>query len=475
MELNFDVIVAGGGPAGLCAAVAAARNGARTLLVERYGFLGGNATGTLVGPWMTFHSTPDNQVVEGIAEEIVRRLKEVGGTLGHVRDTTGYVATVTPFDPEILKAVAFDMCEEADVKLLLHSFVTGAIQEGNTVRGIVVHNKSGRVELRGQVIIDCTGDGDVAALAGAEFQKGRPEDGLTQPMSLMFKLGGVDLDAVRAYIRAHPEEFYKRTLLDDLDAAPHLSVNGFYSILQKAIAAGELDLQRDMVLFFQTTRPDEVIVNMTRVTGLDGTDVFQLTRAEVLLRKQVTQLVRFFRKRVPGFANAYLVSTGVQAGVRESRRIVGDYMLTAEDIIEGRHFPDIVARYAYPIDIHDPSGKGTRTVRPRAGSYEIPLRSLLPRGLDGLMVAGRCISCTHEALAAIRTMPAAMALGQAAGTAAALAVRHGKRVREVDVTELQAVLKAQGANLEHAPQILVGEAEAEESGKAAAFDGGNAT
>lgn len=469
MHKSYDVIVAGGGPAGLCAAVAAARNGARVLLVERYGFIGGNATAALVGPWMTFHATPEEQVVEGLPEEIVRRLGEMGGTLGHVRDTTGYVPTVTPFDAEVLKFVAMELCTEAGVELLLHSFVTDVLRDGDRVRGVVVHNKSGRMELGARVVIDATGDGDVAVLAGAEFQQGREADGLTQPLTLMFKLGNVDLDAVRAYMKAHPEDFYKRTAWECLDTQAHLSVNGFYSQLAAAFAAGELNLKRDMVLFFQTVHPDEVTVNMTRVQGLDATDAWQLTRAEIELRRQVMELVRFFRSRVPGFAAARLVSTGVQAGVRESRRIMGDYVLTGEDVLSGRQFDDIAARFAYPIDIHDPAGNSTRTIRPRCGSYEIPLRTMLPRGLRGLMMAGRCISCTHEALAAIRLMPSAMALGQAAGTAAAMAATAGAEVREIDLAALRERLIAQGANLTHAaaPPAAAGGDE-EVSGAAAA-------
>ncbi|HYF92546.1 MAG TPA: FAD-dependent oxidoreductase [Symbiobacteriaceae bacterium] len=469
MHKTYDVIVAGGGPAGLCAAVAAARNGARVLLVERYGFLGGNATASLVGPWMTFHSSPEVQVVEGLPEEIVRRLREIGGTLGHVRDTTGYVPTVTPFDAEALKFVAMELCAEAGVELLLHSVVTGVVSEGDALQGIVVHNKSGRMELDARVVIDATGDGDVAVLAGAEFQQGRREDGLTQPLTLMFKLGNVDLSAVRAYMKANPEDFYRRTVWESVDSQPHLSVNGFYSKLAEAMQAGELNLQRDMVLFFQTVHPDEVTVNMTRVQGLDATDAWQLTRAEVELRRQVMELVRFFRSRIPGFAGARLISTGVQAGVRESRRIMGDYLLTGEDILSGRHFDDVAARFAYPIDIHDPAGSSTRTIRPRCGSYEIPLRTMLPRGLRGLMVAGRCISCTHEALAAIRLMPSAMALGQAAGTAAAMAVAGGVDVRAVDMAALRQRLMAQGANLAHAAAVAPGaEGDEEMSGSAAA-------
>jgi ribulose 1,5-bisphosphate synthetase/thiazole synthase len=464
---SFDVIVAGGGPTGLCAAVAAARNGAKTLLVERYGFLGGNATVSLVGPWMTFHAGPNEQIVEGMPEELVRRLQKADGSLGHVRDTTGYVSTVTPFDAEVLKMVAFEMCEEAGVTLLLHTVVTDVIRDGNRVTGLVVYNKSGYMELRAPVVIDTTGDGDVAVLAGAEFQQGRESDGLTQPMTMMFRMAGVDLAAVRAHMAAHPDNFYRRTMLGELEQQPHLSVNGFYREFAAAQAAGEVTINRDMVLFFQTVRADEVTVNMTRVQGLSATNAWELTKAEVELRRQVWQLVAFFRKYIPGFQNAYLAATGTQAGVRESRRIMGDHVLTADEISEGTHFADIISRYAYPIDIHSPDGKGTKTVRLKTGSYEIPYRVLLPRGIEGLLVAGRCLSCTHEALAAVRTMPSMMAVGQAAGTAAALAVQGGVTPRQVEISALHRVLAAQGANLLHAA-VASHDGEEEPSGDAAA-------
>ena len=439
---KFDVIVVGGGPSGTCAAIAAARTGARTLLIERYGFLGGMGTAALVGPWMTFHDEAGNQVIQGLGQEIVERLQELGGSPGHVRDTTGYVHTVTPFDAELAKMVYLDLCLESGVELLLHTWVTAAIMEGRCIKGVQVWNKAERQELYADVVIDAAGDGDVAAFAGAEFQVGRSSDGLTQPMSLMFVLGNVDLGRVRQYMREHPNEFYEKTHFDLLEGE-HLSVNGFYTLLRRAKERGELHLDRDMVLFFQTARPDQVTVNMTRATKIDATDAWQLTKAEIALRRQMMELWRFFQKEIPGFEQTYIVTSGPQAGVRESRRIVGDYVLQASDIVEGVEFPDTISRNAYPIDIHAPDGQGVQTINLQAQSYCLPYRVLLPKGIEGLLVVGRCISCTHETLAAVRTQPSVMALGQAGGTAAALAVQAGQSPREISIEDLQRRLRSQ--------------------------------
>lgn len=447
MREKFDVIVAGGGPSGTNAAIAAARNGADVLLIERYGFLGGMGTTALVGPWMTFHDKSKNQVIHGIADEIVQRLKKTGGSLGHVPDTTNYVSTVTPFDPEAVKMVYLDLCLESGVTLLFHTWITGAIMEENQIKGIQTVSKSGSQNFFADVIIDATGDGDVATFAGAEFEMGRSADGLTQPMSLMFVLGDVDLSQVRSYMKEHPDEFYEDTQFDLLDSAEHLSVNGFYSKLRQAKENKEIHLDRDMVLFFQTVRPDQITVNMTRAIKINATDVWQLTEAEIVLRKQMMELVGFFRKNIPGFEKTYIVTSGTQAGVRESRRIMGDYVLTSTDIVEGVEFPDSIYRNAYPIDIHAPDGQGVQTINLKAESYSLPYRILLPKGIEGLLVVGRCISCTHETLAAIRTQPSVMAMGQAGGTAAALAVKNGKNPRIVDIKKLQAILREQKVNV----------------------------
>jgi ribulose 1,5-bisphosphate synthetase/thiazole synthase len=443
-EKNFDVIVAGGGPAGIVAAIAAARNGARTLLVERYGFLGGQSSASLVYPWMTFHDPQGKQVIQGIPQEIVERMISAGGSPGHVPDTIGYVSMFTPFDVEIFKFIAQEMILEAGAELLLHTWITGATVRAGILTELEAINKSGTARLRGKVFIDATGDADIAFFAGAKTAQGRAEDGATQPMTMNFRLGGVDLDAVGAYMKLHPEEFYQTTRLDLLDRLPNpTGVQGFYTIWKNA----KLPIPRDQILFFAGVRPGEVGVNTTRITGLDATDADDLTKAEIEGRRQVMLLLQFFRDQVPGFQNCFLIATPAQIGVRETRRIVGDYVLTGDDVAQARRFSDSIACSAYPIDIHNPTGSGNETIDVHS-AHDIPYRCLLPKGVDNLLAAGRVISVSHEAFAAIRVTPPVMAIAQAAGTAAALAIHDGhNNPRQVDIGELQKTLMTQGAFL----------------------------
>ncbi|HEY5427191.1 MAG TPA: FAD-dependent oxidoreductase [Candidatus Tumulicola sp.] len=444
--LEYDVLVVGGGNAGCAAAIAAARHGARTLLVERYGFLGGTATASMVGPWMTFHSG-DDRIVGGIAQEIVERLMRKGASPGHIHDSSDYVATITPFDPEVHKALLFEMMREAGVNLLLHAYVLSTRVEGDTVRGAGFATVGGIRDYAGRVVIDATADAIVAASAGVPTQQG-DERGRVQPASLMFRLSHVDLNELAAYVRARPEQM--RTSLKTAErTAPALTaVAGLYELWERARREGVVDVPREVVSFFVSPYPDEVTVNMTRVTNIDPLDPDDLTRAEIEARLQVMQLFDFFRARVPGFKNARLAATGAQVGIRESRRIVGRYTLTAQDVLEARQFDDAIARSAYPIDIHNPSGTGTTTRRLAPGeSYEIPYRCLVPVDREQLLVAGRCISTTHEALASTRLTPTVMTLGQAAGTAAALACARGVRVGDVDTADLRARLTADGVDL----------------------------
>ena len=443
---EYDVLVVGGGNAGCAAALAAARHGARTLLAERYGFLGGTATASMVGPWMTFHSGKE-RIVGGIAEEIVERLMAKGASPGHLHDASDYVPTITPFDPEVHKALLFEMMQESGVHLLLHAYVTDAIAAADTVEGATFATVAGPRSYRAGVTIDATADAFVAASAGVQTQQG-DERGRVQPATLMFRLSHVDLAKTAAYVRAHPDQM--RTSLKTHERTPeHLTaVAGLYDLWHAAEASGEVTVPRELVSFFITPYDDEVTVNMTRVTDIDPLDPDDLTRAEVQARLQVMQLFEFFRRRVPGFDRARLAATATQIGIRESRRIVGEYTLTREDVLEARQFDDAVARSAYPIDIHNPSGSGTTTHRlPEGGSYEIPYRCLVPKTVERLLVAGRCISTTHEALASTRLTPTVMTLGQAAGTAGALANKQGIRVRDVDTNALRAALRLDGVDL----------------------------
>jgi hypothetical protein len=442
----YDVLVIGGGNAGCAAALAAARHGARTLLIERYGFLGGTATAAMVGPWMTFHSGSE-RIVGGIAQEIVERLVRRGASPGHITDSSDYVPTITPFDPEIHKALLFEMMREAEVDLLLHAWFLGTHVDDDRVIGASVATVGGGRSYRGTVVIDATADAYVATSAGVPTQKG-DERGRVQPASLMFRLSHVDLAKTATYLRMHADQMRTSLKAHERTAPALTAVAGLYELWAQAQRDGIVDVPRELVSFFISPYPDEVTVNMTRVTDIDPLDPVDLTRAEVEARLQVMQLLQFFRERVPGFENARIPATGTQIGIRESRRIEGRYTLTADDVLEARTFPDAVARSAYPIDIHNPSGRGTTTRRPPPGSsYEIPYRCLVPINREQLLVAGRCISTTHEALASTRLTPTVMTLGQAAGTAAALAAERGVFAGSVDAAQLRQMLIADGVDL----------------------------
>jgi hypothetical protein len=443
---EYDVLVVGGGNAGCAAALAAARTGSRVLLAERYGFLGGTATASMVGPWMTFHSGED-RIVGGIAQEIVERLVARGGSPGHLHDASDYVPTITPFDPEIHKALLFEMMRESGVALLLHAWFLDALRDGRRVAGARCATVGGVRELVAQRTIDATADAYVAASAGVPTQQGDAR-GRVQPASLMFRLSHVDLAVLAQYLRQHPDQMRSSLKMHERTPGALTAVAGLYQLWDAARARGAVTVPRELVSFFATPYADEVTVNMTRVLDIDPLDPDDLTRAEVEARAQVMQLLDFFRQDVPGFANARIAATATQIGVRESRRIEGEYTLTADDVLTGRTFDDAVARSAYPIDIHNPTGSGTTTRRLAPGSsYEIPYRCLVPKNADDLLVAGRCISTTHEALASTRLTPTVMTLGQAAGTAAALSLQLGCSPRELDPAPLRERLIRDGVDL----------------------------
>jgi hypothetical protein len=444
---DTDVLVVGGGPAGIGAAIGAADAGARVVLAERYGFLGGNATAALVMPLMSFHTQvptpqktgattllptdhgPGQAVVGGVLARLLERLVRAGGAIAPSL-STGYVV---PFDPEWFKIIALELLDEAGVEYLLHAFASDVVCDGR-VNAVVFETKSGPIAIRARVTVDCTGDADVAVRAGAPFEIGR-HDGLVQPMTLMFRVVDFERTAFANYVKEHPKQWR--------------GVHGLWDLVRRATEAGELDLPREDILFFATPHEHELSVNCTRVTQVLGTDVWDLSYAEREGRRQMRQIAAFFRKYVPGFEHSYVAQSGVNVGVRETRRIVGDYQLTVDDVLGARKFEDAVARGAYPVDIHNPTGSGTILKRlPPGESYDIPLRCLLPRKIDGLLVAGRCLSGTHEAHSSYRVMPIVMATGQAAGVCAAIAAKRRAPPRDVPPGHVRAELVRQGANLE---------------------------
>lgn len=410
-----DVVICGGGPAGLCAAVGAAEEGAATLLVERYGFLGGMATAGLVNPFMSFH-TQLEQINAGAFQRLREYLTADGGWSPRKESPNA-------FDPEIAKLTFDRFCLEAGVHLLLHSTVMDAESDGGMVKRVIIQSKTGVQAIEAPVFVDATGDADLAARAGAEYEMGREEDGLCQPMTLKFRMANVD-----------------ETIMPD-----RAGINELYDA---AKARGEIDNPRENCLWFRTTREGEIHFNTTRVILHDATSAESLSDSEIIARRQVRQMVDFLIKDVPGFANAYLSMVATQIGIRESRRVVGDYTLTAEDVLSARRFPDGIARGAYPVDIHNPAGTGTVIQHlPPNEAYDIPYRCLCPRGFDNLLVAGRPISSDHAAHSSHRVMPIAACNGEAAGVAAGICAVDGCDIRGVDISRLRQRLRERGANI----------------------------
>lgn len=443
MKKVYDIIVVGAGSSGINAAVCAARRGMSVLLIDKNGYPGGTNTSAMVAPLMTFHAG-DKQVVKGIAQEIVDRLAARGGTLGHIPDPIGMVSTITPIDSELLKLVYFEMLStEPNITVLLHTFLESVELEDGQIQAVRVLNKSGKATYKGKVFIDATGDADLAALCDVEFMLGRKHDGMAQPMSLMFSLNNVDLEKTTEYVLENPEQFI---LNMDCDLRKYLAVSGFFSLVAQAKENGDFPLPRDRVLFFQSVHAGEVLVNMTRVTRLSGVNAKDLTVAEFEAHKQVGIVTAFLKKYIPGFAAAQLRSIAAMTGVRESRRILGMETLTAEMVINSAECEDSVAVCAFPIDIHDPVGAELNWIRKeRICCYDIPYGVMVPRKIPNLLVTGRCISATHEAIASARITATAMALGQAAGAAASMAVAEKKACGAISVPKLQKLLADEGA------------------------------
>lgn len=415
---KYDLIVAGGGLAGVGAAVAAARQNLSVMIVEKSNSLGGALAGALVFPFCPYRSynTAENKgklLSDGIFTEMRERYAEKTGNKVDIN-----------FDTEYFKFVLDDMVTEEKIDVLFHATVYDVSTAGRSVTGILVATKAGSMELEADFFIDATGDGDIFYLAGCDYLLGREKDNLCQPMTTCFRLCGVDLNK-------YTEE-----------------IAGLQELYKQYRAEGKIKNPRENILIFDGLGDGMLHFNTTRIVKMDPTNPLQISIAEIEARKQICEMVDFLKKNSQAFKNAVISSVASQIGVRESRKLEGEHILTADELFDRVMFEDSIALGNYDVDIHSPSGTGTVMKRfDRKYYYSIPYRSLLPKEYDNLLVAGRCISATHEAQSSIRIMPICVCLGEAAGTAIGLAKNTASNTHTLDVKTLQKTLTENGAQI----------------------------
>ena len=418
---KYDLAVVGGGFSGVAAAVSAAEEGLSVVLVEKSGALGGAMSNCLVYPFMNFWTNnPETKEKEYLSCGIFEKMRERQRLLEpNAKDTK--------FNPEYYKMALDSMCEDAGVDILFHATLYDVVVDNKKIKSIKVIAGSEKIEIEADFFIDATGDGNLFYLAGCDFALGRKSDGLCQPMTTCFRMCGVDTDKLKEE-RPQIQELYKKYKED-----------------------GKIKNPRENILMFYLnsgTQDDIVHFNTTRIVKLDPTNPFDVSKAEIEARRQIVEMITFLKENTESFKESVLISVASDIGVRESRKLKGEHILTQEELKACTRFEDSIALGNYDIDIHNPSGSGTSHYYFKDGEYyTIPYRSLLPKEIDNMLVAGRCISATHEAQASIRIMPICACLGEAAGTAAAVAKRTGTTTHCVDVKAVQGCLKKRGARL----------------------------
>lgn len=449
-QIKTEILVLGGGPGGLAAAVTAARAGRSVLLAERSGFLGGQLGSGL--PFLAFWDKQKRQVVGGIAQEFVDRLQQAGASFGHAY--CPHHLSTTLIDPFYSRILCFEMVKEAGVELLLHCELSSVRREGDRICSVILCGKGQQIEVSAEVFIDATGDGDLAAMSGAECEKGDEDTHVLQPPTLMFNLGGVDFDKFCDFIEAHPEELPYDVLsnIEEGYDANFLRSNksfiflGMHHLLEQLRRQGDCPVDRETIIFIRQPNPGEVAVNTIRLLNFDGSDLHDLSRGEMEAHLQIPKLMRMFRQHVPGFEHCYLTSINAAIGVRESRRVMGIKKLTLADAAAGKRPADTIALCSYFVDVHNGAGNGTYRV-PIETPFGIPYGCLVSKDLSNLMMAGRDISTDHLAFGATRIMNICMAVGQASGLGAAMALAAGCSPAQVDTDALRSALLAQHAIL----------------------------
>ena len=448
--LDFEIAVIGAGPAGINAALAAARRGRKVLIVDKNGYLGGNATLGL--PLLGFLDLDGRRITGGIAQEITERLAKKGACLGH--RTCPKHNSVTNVKPDEFKLLAIEMLREAGVEILLHAETADVNVENGKINSIQMYGKGNIIEITAKQFLDCTGDGDVAYLAGCSYEMGRGEAQVLQPPTVMFTLQNVDTAKLFDYIEEHPDEMtYSATIehrpgydADYFRASNNHVFVGLRQIFTRLREEGKLPVERETLIYIKSLNEGEIYVNSTRMLNTDATDILSLTRAELDGQLQTAKLTEVLRENVPGFENCFMSAIAPTIGVRETRRFKGIKKLTSDEICAGKIDENTIALGAYKIDIHSGTDRSTifKAVKEPFG---IPYGSLVSAEISNLMFAGRCVSCDNETLAAIRVMPQCMNMGEAAGIGAAMAIEQGITPAEVDVAAVRAALLEGGAIL----------------------------
>ena len=415
LEKDYDLIVVGGGLTGVAAAVAASRQGLSVLLLEQDGSLGGAMSNSFVFPFMRYTYWEDekwNYLSAGIFKEMVERHRFIGGCSKY------------GWQPELFKMMLDDMIVEAGVDILFHTRVVNVVMDGRELKSVLAASKSGTLEIRAKFFIDASGDGELMALSGCAYQLGREEDNLCQPMTTCFRLSNVNM-----------EKYYEE-------------IDGLQKLYNEKQKTGDISNPRENMLIMGEVSRGVLHFNTTRIVKHNPVDPTELSRAEMEARKQELGLYNFLRQNSEAFRESAIVSVAQNIGVRESRKLLGVHVLTADDLKSLTIFDDSIALGNYDIDIHNPEGTGTYIYSfPKEAYYSIPYRSLLPRETDNLLVAGRCLSATHEAHSAVRIMPICTCMGEAAGVAAAQAVHTGKNAHTLDIHAVQQILEANGAKI----------------------------